>query len=60
ETQRDLMTGMVYTRGTTTVVQRGYSYDALGRPLTRTQSRQGGSRHENLSPRDEKELTNRG
>ena len=57
ETQRDLMTGMVYTRGTTTVVQRGYSYDALGRPLTRTQSRQGGTRNDSFTHNDRSELT---
>ena len=57
ETQRDLMTGMVYTRGTTTVVQRGYSYDALGRPLTRAQSRQGGTRNDSFTHNDRSELT---
>ncbi|MCI7697984.1 MAG: RHS repeat-associated core domain-containing protein, partial [Akkermansia sp.] len=57
ETQRDLMTGMVYTRGTTTVVQRGYSYDALGRPLMRTQSRQGGTRNDSFVHNDRSELT---
>ena len=51
------MTGMVYTRGTTTVVQRGYSYDALGRPLTRTQSRQGGTRNDSFTHNDRSELT---
>ena len=51
------MTGMVYTRGTTTVVQRGYSYDALGRPLTRAQSRQGSTRNDSFVHNDRSELT---
>ncbi|MCI7699321.1 MAG: hypothetical protein MSQ05_08030, partial [Akkermansia sp.] len=42
---------------TTTVVQRGYSYDALGRPLTRTQSRQGGTRNDSFTHNDRSELT---
>lgn len=36
EIQRDLLTGMAYHRGTTLVTQCTYSYDTLGRPLTRS------------------------
>ena len=39
ETQRDLLTGMVYRRGATLVTQRTYSYDTLGRPITRSTAR---------------------
>lgn len=41
ETQRDLLTGMAYHRGSTLVAQREYTYDVLGRPTARTTSRQG-------------------
>ena len=39
EPQRNLLTGMCYKRSATTVAERTYTYDALGRPLTRTTSR---------------------
>ena len=41
EFQRDLLIGMAYHRGTTLVTQRTYSYDTLGRPLTRSTARNG-------------------
>ena len=41
ETQRDLLIGMAYHRGSTLVAQRSYTYDTLGRPLTRSTSRNG-------------------
>ncbi len=41
ETQRDLLIGMAYHRGSTLVTQRTYSYDSLGRPLTRSTARNG-------------------
>ena len=41
ETQRDLLTGMAYRRSNTLVTQRTYSYDALGRLLTRSNARNG-------------------
>ena len=41
ETQRDLLTGMAYHRGSTLVTQREYTYDVLSRPTARTTSRQG-------------------
>ena len=41
ETTRDLLIGMAYHRGSTLVAQREYTYDILGRPITRTTSRQG-------------------
>ena len=39
EPQRNLLTGMHYKRGATTVAQRTYTYDTLGRPLTRSTAR---------------------
>jgi len=42
ETQRDLLISMAYHRsGTTLVTQRSYTYDSLGRPLTRSTARNG-------------------
>ncbi len=57
ETQRDLLTGMEYKRGETSVVERYYTYDSLGRPLTRQQNRQGGSRSDSFTHNDRSELT---
>ena len=40
EPQRDLLTGMAYKRGNSVhLAGRSYTYDALGRPLTRTTAR---------------------
>ena len=39
EPKRDLLTSMLYRRGSTGIAHRSYTYDALGRPLTRTTSR---------------------
>ena len=36
ETQRNLLIGMAYRRSNTLVTQRTYTYDSLGRPLTRS------------------------
>ena len=41
EAQRDLLIGMAYRRGSSLVVQRGYSYDELGRLTARNTARQG-------------------
>ena len=41
---RDLLTQMDYHRGDTLVAQRTYAYDQLGRPTTRTITRQGATR----------------
>ena len=41
ETQRDLLIGMAYHRGSTLVAQRTYAYDMLGRPTGRNTARQG-------------------
>lgn len=39
ETQRDLLTGMTYATATETLARRTYTYDKLGRPLTRRTDR---------------------
>ncbi|MEE1266540.1 MAG: hypothetical protein UHH87_09660, partial [Akkermansia sp.] len=39
EPKRDLLTSMLYKRSNTGIAHRSYTYDALGRPLTRTTSR---------------------
>ena len=46
EERRDLILSMNSARGTTNVVLRGYSYDALGRPVTRTCTQQAQTRHD--------------
>ncbi len=57
ETQRNLLTGMEYKRGETSVVERYYTYDLLGRPLTRQENRQGNSRDDSFAHNDRSELT---
>lgn len=54
EQHRDLITSMNATRGSTNVILRGYTYDALGRPVTR--SRQGTSRQDSFAYNDRSEL----
>ncbi len=57
ETQRDLLTAMLYKRGATGVSERHYTYDSLGRPLTRSESRKGGTRSDVFTHNDRSELT---
>ncbi len=57
ETQRDLLTAMFYKRGTTGVSERHYTYDSLGRPLTRSESRKGTTRNDAFTHNDRSELT---
>ncbi len=40
EEKRDLCLSMAYKRGTTTVAERTYTYDALARPVTRSTARE--------------------
>ncbi len=56
ETQRDLLTGMYYKRGTTGVVEREYSYDTLGRPTARNTSRQGMTKNDTFAYNTRSEL----
>ena len=57
ETQRDLLTGMCYKRGNTAVAQRTYTYDTLGRPLTRTTARNGQTVNDTFGYNNRSELT---
>lgn len=41
EEKRDLIAGMYYKKGSTAIVGREYTYDSLGRPLTRRTARKG-------------------
>ncbi|MGN0828722.1 MAG: hypothetical protein ACI4PZ_03260, partial [Akkermansia sp.] len=56
--QRDLLTGMSYKRGNTPVAERSYSYDTLGRPLTRSTTRSGqATRSDSFSHNERSELS---
>ena len=56
--KRDLVAGMRIYRGTgTDVVLRNYTYDALGRPLTRTTSRNGTTQNDTFGYNPRSELT---
>lgn len=56
EEKRDLATSMTYKRVTTTVVNRGYTYDALARPVTRTTARQKTIRNDTFTYNSRSEL----
>ena len=56
EGKRDLVTSMTYKRATTTVVSRGYTYDALARPVTRTTARQKTTRNDAFTYNSRSEL----
>ena len=55
--QRNLLTGMCYKRSNTTVAERTYTYDALGRPLTRTTARNGQTVTDSFGYNNRSELT---
>ena len=57
EPHRDLLTGMCYKRSNTTVAERTYTYDALGRPLTRTTARNGQTVTDSFGYNNRSELT---
>ena len=57
EDHRDLVTSMHATRGATNVVLRGYTYDQLGRPVTRTCSRRATTRNDSFGYNERSELT---
>ena len=56
ETQRDLLIGMAYRRGNTLVTQRTYSYDTLGRPITRSTARNGQTVNDSFAHNSRSEL----
>ena len=56
--KRDLVTGITIRRGASTnVVLRNYTYDALGRPLTRSTARNGTTRNDAFGYNARSELT---
>lgn len=57
EEHRNLITSMNAKRNTTDVVLRGYTYDELGRPVTRTCSRQAKTRNDAFEYNDRSELS---
>ena len=57
EEKRDLLTGMYYKHSTTGVVEREYSYDVLGRPLTRRTARNGSTVSDTFAYNTRSELT---
>ena len=57
EPQRDLLTSMLYKRGSAAVTQRSYSYDTLGRPLTRSTKRSGQTVNDSFGYNTRSELT---
>ena len=57
EEKRDLLTGMCYKRSNTTVAERTYTYDALGRPLTRSTARNGQTVNDTFGYNNRSELT---
>ncbi len=57
EEHRDLVTSMTYKRGTTIVAARGYTYDKLGRPITRQTARQGSTVNDTFTYNSRSELT---
>lgn len=57
EEKRDLLTGMDNRRGATLVTQRTFSYDMLGRPLTRRAARNGQTVNDSFGHNSRSELT---
>ncbi len=57
EAARNLLSGIAYKRGTTLVSQRTYVRDALGRPLTRSTSRNGTTQNDTFGYNARSELT---
>ena len=57
EPQRDLLTCMLYKRGSTAVAHRSYTYDALGRPLTRSSTRNRQTINDSFGYNNRSELT---
>ena len=58
ETQRDLLTGMAYKRGSTTVASRAYTYDSLARPTARSTARNAQTVNDTFGYNSRSELMN--
>ncbi len=57
EANRNLVTDINDARSTTSVVERGYTYDELGRPITRRIARKGTVRNDSFSYDTKSQLT---
>lgn len=56
EEKRDLLIGQLYKRSTTTVASRTYTYDTLGRPMTRSTSKDGSTVNDSFGYNSRREL----
>ena len=56
EEKRDLLIGQLYKRSTTTVASRSYTYDSLGRPMTRSTSKDGATVNDSFGYNSRNEL----
>ena len=56
EEKRDLLTGQLYKRSNTSVASRAYTYDTLGRPMTRSTSRDGSTVNDSFGYNSRSEL----
>ena len=56
EVKRDLLIGQLYKRSNTSVASRSYSYDTLGRPVTRSTSKDGSTVNDSFGYNSRSEL----
>ena len=56
EEKRDLLIGQLYKRSNTSVASRAYTYDTLGRPMTRSTSRDGSTVNDSFGYNSRSEL----
>ena len=56
ESQRDLLIGQLYKRSNTSVASRAYTYDTLGRPMTRSTSKDGSTVNDSFGYNSRSEL----
>ena len=54
--KRDLLIGQLYQRGNTSVASRAYTYDTLGRPMTRSTSKDGSTVNDSFGYNSRSEL----
>ena len=56
EEKRDLLIGQLYKRSSTTVASRAYTYDTIGRPVTRSSSKDGATVNDSFGYNSRSEL----
>ena len=56
EEKRDLLIGQLYKRSNTSVASRAYTYDTLGRPMTRSTSKDGSTVNDSFGYNSRSEL----